>query len=169
MQTMQAILTRRSIRKFKSDIVPRKVIDEILHAAMQAPSAYNQQPWQFIVIEERKILDAITKIHPYASMCKTATAAILVCADLNLEKSKDMWVFDCAAATQNILLAAHDKGLGSVWVGIYFRKDHMDNFKKFFKLPDNIIPISLIPLGYPDETKKQEDRFLKERIHYNSF
>ncbi|MFA6119164.1 MAG: nitroreductase family protein [Parachlamydiales bacterium] len=169
METMQAILTRRSIRKFKSDKVPKNIVDEILHAAMHAPSANNQQPWQFIVIEDRKILEDISKIHPYAGMCRTAAMAILVCADLKLEKSKDMWLLDCAAATQNILLSSHDKGLGSVWVGIYFRKDHMDNFKKLFKLPDNIIPISLIPIGYPDEQKKPEDRFIKERVHYNAY
>lgn len=169
METMQAITTRRSIRKFKKEKISTNIINDILKAAMFAPSARNQQPWQFIVIDERSLLDEIPLIHPHANMCKTAPLAILVCADLSFEISKDMWAFDCAAATQNILLAAHDKGLGSVWVGVYFRKELVDNLKKFFKLPNNIIPISLIPMGHPDEKAPKAERFKKERIHYNSF
>ncbi len=169
MNTLEAILTRRSIRKFKDKKIPKKILNDILKAAMHAPSAYNQQPWQFIVIDDRKLLDEIPNIHPHSDMCKTAALAILVCADLTKEQTKDMWAFDCAAATQNIMLAAHDNNIGSVWVGIYFRKNYMDAFKKLFNLPQHIIPISLVPLGYPDEEIEKVDRFKKDRIHYNSF
>ncbi|NGX63315.1 MAG: FMN reductase (NADPH) [Candidatus Anoxychlamydiales bacterium] len=169
MQLMDAILNRRSVRKFKDKKISKEIIEDILKAAMYAPSAMNQQAWQFIVIDDKKLLLEIPNIHPYADMCKTASAAILVCADTSKEKSKDMWVVDCAAATQNLMLAAFDKDIGSVWVGVYFRKDHVDAFTKFLKLPKHIIPISLIPIGYPAEEVKKVERFKKDRIHYNSF
>lgn len=169
METFDAIITRRSTRKFKDKKISKEIIEEILKAAMFAPSAYNEQPWQFIVIDDRNLLDEIPNIHPHADMCKKAPLAILVCADLTKEQSENMYVLDCAAATQNIMLAAHDKNIGSVWVGIYFRKDHIDAFTKFLSLPKHIIPISLVPLGYPDEELKKADRFKKDRIHYNSF
>ena len=169
METLDAIFTRRSIRKFKDKKISKDVLDDILKAGMYAPSAYNEQPWQFIVIDDRKLLDEIPNVHPYASMCKTATLAILVCADLTKEKTKDLWILDCAAATQNIMLAAHDKNIGSVWVGVYFRKEHIEAFTKLLNLPKHIVPISLIPMGYSDEEIKKVDRFKKDRIHYNSF
>jgi nitroreductase len=169
MDTLNAIFSRRSIRKFKSDKIPKDILENILKAAMYAPSAYNQQPWQFIVIDDRKLLDTISKEHPHASMCQTAPLAILVCADLDFEQVEDMWIFDCGAATQNILLSSCNYGIGSVWVGVYFRKEYTSLFTKLFKLPKNIIPISLIPMGYPAEEKQKVDRFKKERIHYNGF
>ncbi|NGX56782.1 MAG: Coenzyme F420:L-glutamate ligase [Candidatus Anoxychlamydiales bacterium] len=169
MNTMDAILNRRSIRKFNDKKVDKKIIFEILNAAMNAPSAYDQQPWHFIVIDDRKTLDEIPKFHPYAKMLNSCPQAILVLADLKLVQSKNMEILDCAAATQNILLACTEKDLGSVWVSVYFREDRVKSFKKLLKLPDNIIPISLIPFGYSDEVKKTKDNFKKERIHFNSF
>jgi nitroreductase len=169
MNTLDAIFTRRSIRKFKKDKISKEDLEEILKAAMHAPSAYNQQPWQFVVIEDRKLLDEISKFHPYAQMCKTAPVAVLVCADLSLEKAKDMWIMDCSAATQNMMLAAVDKDIGSVWMGIHFSKELISEIRKLLNLPKDWAPISLVPLGYPDEIIKKVDRFKKERIHYNSF
>jgi len=169
MKTLDAIFTRRSIRKYKKDKIPQDILNNILKAAMSAPSAYNQQPWQFIIVDDKELLKSISEKHPHAKMCSTAPLAILVLADLSLEQAKDMWVFDCAAATQNILIASHDYGIGSVWIGVYFRKEYIEIFNKLFNLPNNIIPISLISLGYPAEEKPKEDRFKKERIHYNSF
>ena len=134
---------------------------------MQAPSARNFQPWQFIVTTERNILDKIPKVHPYAEMMYQATLAILVCGDLNLEKSVEYCAVNCSAATQNILLAAHDCGLGAVWLGVYPREERIAGLKKLFNIPDDIIPISLIACGYPDEELEAEDRFKRERIHKN--
>ena len=134
---------------------------------MQAPSARNFQPWQFIVTTERNILDKIPKVHPYAEMMYQATLAILVCGDLNLEKSVEYCAVNCSAATQNILLAAHDCGLGAVWLGVYPREERIAGLKKLFNIPDDIIPISLIACGYPDEEFESEDRFKRERIHKN--
>jgi len=169
METLKVIESRRSIRKFQNKEIPATILEKILRAAMLAPSAYNQQPWQFIVINERKLLDMIPNIHPYADMCKTAPLAILVCADLKLEKSKNMWLFDCAAASQNILLAARDLGIGTCWANVYFRKEREEAFKKAFNLPEYILPIALIPMGYPAEEKPKVDRYRKDRIHYNSY
>lgn len=169
METLDVIYTRRSIRKFQNKKIEKDVLEVILKAGMYAPSAYNEQPWQFIVIDDRKLLNEIPNFHPHSNMCKTAPLAILVCADLTKEKTEDMWAFDCAAATQNIMLAARDKNIGSVWVGVYFRKDYIKAFTKFLNLPKHIVPISLVPMGYPDEEVSTVDRFKKDRIHYNSF
>jgi len=169
METLQAIKTRRSIRKFTSQKIPADKIEELLRAGMQAPSARNYQPWHFVISMKREILDHISNVHPYAEMMKQATLAILVCGDLTLEKSDEYNAVDCSAATQNILLAAHDLGLGAVWLGVYPRKERMENLIKLFKLPDHIVPISLIACGYPAETIPSEDRFKQDRIHVDKF
>lgn len=136
---------------------------------MDAPSVRNLQPWHFIVIDDRKVLDIIPKIHPYAEMVYKAPLAILICGDKKLEKTVEYIGIDCAAATQNILLAAHNSGLGVVWLGVYPRKERMSGLSGLFELPDDIIPISLVSIGYPNESKVAEDRFSRERIHKNKW
>ena len=116
---MDILLTRRSIRKYKATPISEAVVYELIRAGMNAPSAGNAQPWHFVVIRERQLLDAVPEFHPNAQMIKEAPMAILVCGDERLEKYHGFWVQDCSAATQNILLAAHDRGLGAVWLGIY--------------------------------------------------
>jgi nitroreductase len=169
MDTIEAINTRRSIRRFKNKEISEAELKELLAAAMQAPSAGNEQPWHFVVIRERAILEKIPTIHIYASMAKEASAAILVCADSNLEKYKGFWVLDCAAAVENLLLAAHAKGFGAVWCGIYPNEERMAPFSKMFGLPPQITPFALIPIGYPAEEKKPEDRFKVDRVHKNKW
>ncbi len=164
---MKDILTRRSIRKYTDRQVTDDTVNSLLKAAMSAPSAGNQQPWQFVVIRDRKVLDEITGVHPYASMLKTAPCAILVCGDEKLETHKGFWVQDCSAATQNILVAANSMGLGTVWLGVYPREKRTDGLKKLLNIPDHVIPMSLIAVGFPAEKKDPADRFKKERIHYD--
>jgi len=164
---MDAILTRRSIRKYKNREVPGEIMQEILKAAMAAPSAGNEQPWEFIVITDRKILDEIPRIHPYSNMIKQAPAAIVVCGDMGREKHKGFWIQDCSAATQNILLAARALGLGTVWLGVYPDEERAVLIQKLLGLPENVIPLSIIPVGYPAEEKPPSDRFDSSRIHYN--
>ena len=166
MEALQAIMTRRSIRKFTSQVVSEEMIDQILKAGMQAPSANNGQPWHFIVFQDRAKLDEIPAIHPYAQMAKEAPLAILVCADLTDAKSPDYWMVDCSAATQNILLAAHALGLGAVWCGVYPRQQRMDGMTTLAGLPEKVMPLSLIILGYPAELPQSADRFKPERIHH---
>ena len=166
MDAMEIILTRRSIRKYTEQPVSDEVLKELLEAAMCAPSAANRQPWCFVVINDRKILDDIPNYHPYAQMLKEAPAAILVCCDSDLQMG-DYGVQDCSAATQNILLAAHAKGLGAVWLGVYPTEVKVTDIKRLLNLPENIIPISLISVGYPAEQKSPPDHYRADRVHYN--
>ena len=165
MDTLEAIRTRRSIRRYKAQAIREAELRTIVAAGMSAPSAGNEQPWHFIVIKDRRLLEAIPRLNPYAAMARDASVAILVCGDLRLERFKGFWVQDCAAATQNMLLAAHALGLGAVWTGIYPLPDRVEGFKKLFNLPEDVIPFALIPLGYPDQAYRSEDRFKPERIH----
>ena len=134
-----------------------------------APSPRNAQPWQFVVIDDRKMLDRIIDVNPNAKMCKEAQAAILVCGDTSKEKYPGFWVQDCSAAAQNILLAAHDKGIGSVWTGIYPIKERVEGFRRLLGLPENVVPFCLVPLGYPAKQVPQVDRFQRDRVHHNGW
>jgi nitroreductase len=162
---MKAIRARRSIRRFTSEPVSDDAIKTLLEAAMSAPSAGNQQPWEFVVVTDRNILDEISNVHLYYQMCREAPAAILVCGNLERDTHQGFWVQDCSAATQNILIAATDTGLGSVWCGVYPREDRVGGLRKLLKLPENITPLALIPIGHPAEQKPPSDRFDPARIH----
>jgi nitroreductase len=164
---IEAIMTRRSIRHYIRRNVDKSQIELLLKSAMYAPSANNQQPWHFIVMDKPDLFGKIMKVHPYAKMLSEAGAAILVCGDENLERSKGYWPVDCSAATQNILLAAHSLGLGAVWLGVYPRRERMDGMRGIFNLPGNIQPFSLVSIGYPAEKKEVPERFKEERIRWN--
>ena len=165
MDAMEAIFSRRSIRKFSSKPIPEHLVTELLRAAMAAPSAGNEQPWSFIIITERAILDAIPQFHPYTAMLKHAPMAILVCGDLSLERNKGYWVQDCSAATENLLIAATAKGLGAVWTGVYPMHDRIAGMRKLLNLPDQVMPLALVPIGYSTEKPGRADRFNPERVH----
>jgi nitroreductase len=169
MDCLEAIKTRRSIRKFKTEPVPEEILEQILEAAMFAPSAGNEQPWQFVVLDQREMLDEAARINPNAAMAKKAPLAVMVCGDLSLEKHPGNWALECSASTQNLLLAAHALGLGAVWTGILAKKDRVAAFQKLCKLPDNVIPLGLMVMGYPDQTPAQPQRYLPERVHRNRF
>ncbi len=169
MDTLTALCTRRSIRLYTAKRVTQETVRSLLHAAMCAPSAGNERPWHFIVLTDRVLLDSIPRFHPYAAMLKQASVAILVCADVTLEKHKGYWVLDCAAATENILIAAHAKGLGAVWCGVYPTEDRMANFRNLLGMPEQIVPFSLVPLGFPAETKTTGDRYDEGRVHENKW
>jgi nitroreductase len=167
MDAIEAIMTRRSIRRFKEGAISEQNVRLLLEAAMSAPSAGNEQPWQFIVIDDRKILDEIPGIHPYTAMLKQASMAILVCGDVSLEKHKGFWVQDCSAATQNLLLAAHALGLGAVWTGFHPMEDRVRGMQRLLGLPDHVVPLALVPLGHPDQPSGRKERFREDRIHRN--
>ena len=147
MDVLEAIHTRRSIRTYQDQPVPESLVQKLLAATMQAPSACNQQPWQFVVIDDRAILTKIPTFMPNAAMVANAPLAILVCGDLHLhvEKSEGYWVVDCAAAVENMLLAAHALGLGAVWCGVYPREPRMEGLRQLVGLPKNVIAHSLKP------------------------
>lgn len=164
---MKSIFKRRSIRKFKSEPLQEEEISLLLKAAMAAPTANNLREWHFVVIDKRELLDELARVHPYAKMLKTATAAIAVCGDIVVQPAIGYVAVDCAAATQNILLAATKLKIGSVWLGVYPREQRMKDIASVLGLPDQIIPVSLIALGYPDEQKPANDNWFAEKIHFN--
>ena len=167
MDTLEAIHTRRSIRKYQDRDVSDELITELLSAAMSAPSAGNAQPWQFIVVRDEGQRQAAASINPYAAMAPKAPVGILVCGDTNKEKYPGYWVQDCSAAIQNLLLAAHAKGLGAVWTGIHPTENRVEGFTKQFDLPEGVIPLAYIPLGYPDQDLKAQDRYAAEKVHFD--
>jgi nitroreductase len=169
MDTLEAIHTRRSIREYKNKPIPEETILKLIAAAMAAPSANNRQPWEFVVITDREVLDVIPAINPNAKMAKNAPLAILVCGNLQLGTSSGYWVVDCAAAVQNMLLCVHALGLGAVWTGTYPNEDRMDGYTNLLDLPEHILPHTLVVIGYPAEQPPHPDRFKPERVHYNGW
>lgn len=169
MKIQEALLTRRSIRKYKKQKIKNDKIDKILKSAMYAPSAMNLQPWQFLVIDRKDVLTEIVQSIPYAELLRQTSSAIIVCGDSNIEKNESWLLQNCSASIQNILLSAHGLGLGACWIAIHGMDEVYKNIKAQFNLPENIVPVSIISLGYPDEEVKAEERFIKEKIHYNKW
>ena len=167
MTLLETILTRRSIRKYLKKDIPDEMIDNLLKAAMYAPTARNTQSWEFVVVTNRGMLDQLSEMHPYAKMLKQAPLAIVVCANMEAEPMEGYQSQNCSAATQNIMLLAHSLGLGSVWLGVYPRKERMDPIHEFLILPPHILPYTMISIGFPDEEKGVPERFDKAIIHYN--
>lgn len=165
MDAMEAIRTRRSVRRYTDEPVTDGEILAVLKAGMQAPSARNQQPWAFVVVRDRKILDEITQVHPYAKMLAQAQAAIAVCGDTARQQAEGYWVQDCSACTQNILLAAHALGLGAVWLGVHPREERVVEIRRLLELPDTVFPLGLISVGRPAEVPEHQDRFDISRVH----
>lgn len=169
MNTLEAIAKRRSIRKFTDKALSRGQIDTLLKAAMLAPTARNCQEWDFVVVRERAVLDKLMQAHPYAQMLSGADCAIIVCGNTSREMAPGYWPGDCGAATQNILLAAADMGLGSVWLGVYPTQERMQAIAQILGLPGDVHPFNIIALGYPDEQKEEVDRFDPAKVHYEKW
>jgi len=143
----------------------------MLRATMAAPTAMNKQPWHFVVVDQRSVLDALSEANPYAKMIKKAPLAIVVCGDT--EKmieggGRDFWIQDASAATENLLLAAHAMGLGAVWTGAYPAEDRCKAISKALSLPNNLIPLNMVVIGYPAEHPQPKDKFKEENISYNT-
>ena len=169
MEAYEAIRTRRSIREYTSQAVPDDLVQELLAAGMSAPSSGDERPWHYVVVNMRERLDALAAVLPYGQMLKRAPLAIVVCGDLWLEQFEGNWIQDCSAATQNLLLAAHAKGLGAVWVGVYPETDRIVGMRKLLHLPAHVIPLSVVPVGYPLRRKPPADRYDESRVHYNTW
>ncbi len=164
-EMLEEIRKRRSVRKYEDKPVSDEKIEQLLRAAMQAPSARNLQPWEFIVLKDKKTLAIIPEFHPYSAMVPSAGAAILVCGNMKRQSHIGYIVQDCSAAVQNILLEVVNQELGAVWLGIYPREERMQGMKKLFNLPDYIMPVALISIGVPAEHPEFEDRHDGTRIH----
>lgn len=164
---MQTIFKRRSIRKYKQDSVSQENINKLIKAAQAAPSARNYKPAEYIVVTDREYLDKITTVHPYANMLKQAPLAIIVCGDTKKQPIEGYIAQDCSAAIQNILLEATNLELGSCWLGVWPNDDRIEPLRELFNIPPNIVPFSIIALGYPDEVKDSNNNFDENVIHYN--
>lgn len=167
MDALEAIFTRRSIRKFTGEPVAPEAVKTMLEAAMNAPTAAGVQPWRFVVLTDRAMLDAIPSVHQAANMVLEAPLAILVCGDTTSEKFAGYWVQDCAAAMQNLLLAARALGLGSCWCGIHSRPDREEGFRKLCKLPPEISPLGLAVIGHPAVPFTTKDRYDETKVRQN--
>lgn len=161
------IMTRTSIRSYTSKPIEEEKINMLLHAGMAAPSACNKQPWHFIAITNREILNQIPTFSPYASMVKQAPLAIVVCGDLSktLEgKEQEFWIQDCSAATENILLMAQGLQLGAVWTALYPLQERYEGMQLLLNLPTHLIPLNTLIIGYPKEMVKAKDKWKEENV-----
>lgn len=165
MELFETIRSRRSIRSFQKAPIDPSLLTEVLRAAMLAPSAGNQQPWHFLVVTDRALLDQVPSFHPYCKMITGAPAAIVVCGDPDGKKWPTFWVQDCSAATQNLLLAARALGLGTVWAGVYPEEDRMEGARRLFGIPSSVYPFAIVPIGWPNTGFSETDRFRPELIH----
>ncbi len=168
MDAIENILTRRSVRHFAPNPVPDEEVDTLLRAAMHAPSAGNTQPWHFVAITDRATLDEVPKFHTSAEFIREAPLAILICADENVARP-GRWLLDCSAAAENMLLAAHARGLGACWIGIHPDPVRIEGAARLLGLPAEVHPLCLIAVGYPMDTPPSVDRFLPSRIHLNKW
>ena len=167
MDALEVLFTRRSIRKYTDEPVTEVDLKTILEAGMNAPSANNRQPWHFVVVDDRAKLNAIMEVHPYSRMLAEAPLAIVACGDTKISAS--YWPQDCAAATENILLAARALDLGTVWMGVYPGEERVNDIQALFNLPQHIQPLAIIALGHPAEEKGRVDRYKAERVHKNGW
>ncbi|MCD8296682.1 MAG: nitroreductase family protein [Prevotella sp.] len=166
------IASRTSIRSYEDKAVEKDKVDKLLKAGMAAPSAANKQPWHFIVVDDKAQLKAIAKATPNARMAAEAPLAIVVCGDMDKAfegTARGFWVQDASAATENILLAANGMGLGAVWTGTYPDKERCEAVQKVLQLPDNIIPLNTIVIGYPAESPEPKQKFNEANISYNMY
>jgi nitroreductase len=164
---LSVIHHRKSVRNFTGESIKQSDIDILLKAAMAAPSAVNCQPWEFILATERTILDALGNALPFAKMIYNAGAAIIVCGvPAQAHRQMDEYaVIDSALASQNILLAAEAIGLGAVWTAAYPYPERMNSVRTILKIPGDVIPLNVIPLGYPTGEDTPKQKFHSEKIH----
>lgn len=167
METIKAIMTRRSIRAFENKPVTEKQLNTLLEAAMNAPSAGDGRPWHFVVTTDRMKLNALAdEIDEGNPMFKQAGAAILICLDESLEGFKGFGPQDCSCAAQNLQLAAHDLGLGTVWVAVIGVPPRVAGCRKVLGVPEQITPFALFPIGVPGEKLPAEYRYDESRIRW---
>jgi nitroreductase len=168
---LSVIHSRKSVRSFTGKSVGRDALDRILRAGMAAPTAVNRQPWAFVAVTDRKTLDSLAAGLPHAKMLDKAGAAIVVCAipDKAYEKKTEFAIIDSSCAGENILLAAEALGLGAVWTAAYPDKDRMDFVRKTLKIPQDVIPLNVIPIGHPTGADKPKDKYNPENIHWEKW
>ncbi len=167
------IFQRKSVRSYSDRPVSRAQLDTLVRAAMAAPTGRDMRPWKFVVIDDKSTMDSLARQLPYAKMLLEAQAAIVVCGDMSVVDDKGNpstnWTFDCSAATENLLLAAEAMGLGAVWTAAHPYEERLTAVTTALKLPSHIIPLNVIPIGYPKGDNKPKDKYNEENIHYNGW
>ncbi|WP_270504824.1 nitroreductase family protein [Eubacterium limosum] len=166
---MNEIFNRASVRVFKDAPVEKEKIEMLLKAAMQAPSAGNQRPWEFIVVEDKKTLEQLSETDPYAKFVAKVPAAIVALGNTDEMRFPEHWEQDLGAACENILLEAVSQELGAVWLGVAPLKERMGHITKVFDLPDNIRPYAIIPFGYAKRPYEVEERYDADRVHFEKY
>ena len=164
--TLATIAARKSVRSFTSEPVSREEVMKILRAGMAAPTGSNIQPWEFVVVSDRAVLDSLATVSNPKILAE-APLAVVVCGDT--VASPRMWEQDCSAATQNILLAVESLGLGAVWTLGYPNAERTAGIVRILNLPPNIVPLNIIPIGHPNGTFDPKDKFKEEKIHFNAW
>jgi nitroreductase len=170
--TLRTILNRRSVRKYNDKPVSRKQLETILRAGMAAPSAGDQRPFSFVAVAEHETLVKLAAALPYARMLNQAAAAIVVCgqpAKAISQTENTFWVQDCSVASGNILLAAESMGIGAVWVGVHPNAEREAAVRKILSVPDTLVPLNVVSLGYPKEKQKPGDKFDPKSIHWERY
>jgi len=165
MEVLEAIFTRRSIRKFTGRKISEEDLKTVIKAGFCAPSAHNKQPWHFIIVREKDVLENISKVHPYAKMLPQAGCGIIVCGDKNKEGMTGFLIADCSAVIQNMLLAAHGLGLGAVWCGLYPVPQLTKSIATFINLPSEIVPVGMVVIGHKAEEKEGINRYDDSKVH----
>lgn len=161
------ILTRASVRQYSDKKVEQGKIDIILKAAMAAPSGMNKQPWEMLVVTDKQKLKSVAEVAPNARYSQNAPLVIIVCGDKNV--SEKLWMQDCCAVTENVLLAVHALDLGAVWCMAYPSQEIISGIQKLFDLPENVVPLSIIPIGYPLEKQQPKQKYDVKKIHKNGW
>ena len=164
--TLETIAQRRSVRSYTSQRVSQDTIELLLRSAMAAPSSKDRRPWHFVVVDDRATLDTLAERLPYAPMLAHVPHALVVCGDSEVSAS---WFLDCAAATENFLLAVQAMELAAVWTGVYPSEHRVSVVRGVLGLPEYVVPLSLIPVGYPAESPKPKDKWKPENVHRNGW
>ncbi|MBS2210097.1 nitroreductase family protein [Carboxylicivirga mesophila] len=170
--TLASIYNRKSVRHYTNRQVSKDQLTELVKAGMAAPTAVDKRPWAFIAISERSVLDSLAEVLPYAQMLKQATAAIVVCGDMDkaLEGiAQAYWIQDCSAASQNILLAAESMGLGAVWTGVHPIEEREQVVKTVLNAPDNVVPLNVIAVGYPTGEEMPKNKWNEDNVHWDGW
>lgn len=166
---MSIINNRQSIRNFNEKEVEKEKINIIIESAMTAPSSKNKKPWQFIVLEDKNIINEFSQAHANWKILKNTNKVIIVCGDLNSDEREKHVLMACSSATQNILLKCVELDLGAVWLGLYPDNIRSDYTIEKLNIPKNIIPISLVAIGYYDHIKEKLREVDTNKIHYNKW
>ncbi|MDD7656593.1 MAG: nitroreductase family protein [Veillonellaceae bacterium] len=173
METLKAMATRKSVREFTDEGITFEDIKKILTAGMSGPSCMNKRMWSFVVIRNKELLGKLSVANGlYAGPLRGAALGILVCGDLEraLPEAPEYWVIDASIATQNMVLAAQDLGIGSVWLGCWPCEDRVQEVKELMTLPENIVPHSILALGYAKEPDNEErDLYESDRVHFDEW